>query len=67
LSTAFGAKIDSGKSGGSGPEITKPKSYFSRELSNEKVNVSKLFGYIFLNVFLIPILLLTLVKSNGPK
>ena len=42
--SAFGAKIDSGKSGGgvasSIEEITKPKSYLSRELSNEKVKVS---------------------------
>ena len=41
--SAFGAKIDSGKSGGgrSIEEITKPKSHLSRELSNEKVNVRK--------------------------
>ena len=42
--TGFDMKIDSGKSGGSGggllPELTKPKSYLSRELSNEKSNVS---------------------------
>lgn len=42
--TAFEIKIDSGKSGGGGglvPELTKPKSYLSRELSNaEKSNVS---------------------------
>merc|ERR1711884_459340 len=36
--SAFGAKIDSGKSGGRSIEdITKPKSHLSRELSNEKV------------------------------
>ncbi len=35
-------KIDSGKSGGRAAveELTKPKSYFSRELANEKLNVS---------------------------
>ena len=40
--TAFEARIDSGKSGGRGgiQDITKPKSYLSRELSNEKLNVS---------------------------
>ena len=42
--TAFEARIDSGKSGGRHEggiqDITKPKSYFSRELSNEKLNVS---------------------------
>ena len=40
--SAFGAKIDSGKSGGRSIEdITKPKSHLSRELSNEKVKVNK--------------------------
>ena len=43
--TGFDMKIDSGKSGGGSgggllPELTKPKSYLSRELSNEKSNVS---------------------------
>jgi len=42
--TGFDMKIDSGKSGGSGggllPELTKPKSYLSRELSNEKSNLN---------------------------
>ena len=40
--TAFEARIDSGKSGVRGgiQDITKPKSYLSRELSNEKLNVS---------------------------
>ena len=41
--SAFGAKIDSGKSGGRSIEdITKPKSHLSRELSNEKVKVNKI-------------------------
>jgi len=41
--TGFDIKIDSGKSGGRGglPELTKPKSYLSRELSNaEKSNLN---------------------------
>jgi len=41
--TAFEIKIDSGKSSGGGglvPELTKPKSYLSRELSNEKSNLN---------------------------
>jgi len=39
--TAFDIKIDSGKSGGGlVPELTKPKSYLSRELSNEKSNLN---------------------------
>merc|ERR1712193_505080 len=39
--SAFGAKIDSGKSGGRSIEdITKPKSHLSRELSNEKVKLN---------------------------
>ena len=40
--TAFDTKIDSGKSGGRATldELAKPKSYLSRELSNEKLNVS---------------------------
>ena len=46
--TAFEARIDSGKSGGGHEggieDITKPKSYLSRELSNEKLLVS-LFIY----------------------
>ena len=45
--TAFEARIDSGKSGGHEggiEDITKPKSYLSRELSNEKLLVS-LFIY----------------------
>lgn len=38
--SAFGsAKIDSGKSGGGIEDITKPKAYRSRELSNEKIKV----------------------------
>merc|ERR1712166_758395 len=41
--TGFDMKIDSGKSGSGGcllPELTKPKSYLSRELSNEKSNLN---------------------------
>jgi len=43
--TGFDMKIDSGKSGGGSgggllPELTKPKSYLSRELSNEKSNLN---------------------------
>ncbi len=37
--SAFAAKIDSGKSGGGRQEII-PKSYLSRELSNEKLNLN---------------------------
>jgi len=40
--TAFDTKIDSGKSGGRATldELAKPKSYLSRELSNEKLNLN---------------------------
>ena len=49
--TAFEARIDSGKSGGHEggggiEDITKPKSYLSRELSNEKLLVS-FFSILF--------------------
>ena len=48
--TAFEARIDSGKSGGHEgggiEDITKPKSYLSRELSNEKLLVSIFFYFI---------------------
>ena len=50
--SAFGAKIDSGKSGGRSIEdITKPKSHLSRELSNEKVKVNEIESWCVSKIF----------------
>ena len=54
--TAFEARIDSGKSGGHEggiEDITKPKSYLSRELSNEKLSVRFFFLFSILFYFFV--------------